>query len=121
MEKDSSKGTASERRKLGRVPFTINLALTTGGGTRNYGETHDISTGGIFAVTDDPMEIGTKGDFVIHLGSEDTEGIEVKGGFEVVSHSDKEGLRGMGIHFRDLGEQSSIHLYNIVRYNQPVE
>lgn len=121
MEKDSSKETSSERRKLGRVPFTINLALTAGGKTHSYGQTHDISTGGIFAVTDDPMEVGTRGDFVIHLGSEDAEGIEIEGGFEVVSHSDKDGMRGMGIHFSGLDEQSSIHLYNIVRYNQPVE
>ena len=121
MEKDSSKETASERRKLGRVSFTIHLALTVGGKTHDYGETHDISTGGIFAVTDDPMEIGTTGDFVIHLGSEDAEGIEIIGGFEVVSHSGKDGMSGMGIHFMDLDEQSSIHLYNIVRYNLPNE
>ena len=121
MEKNSTKESSSERRKLGRVPFTINLALTTGGTTNNYGETHDISTGGIFAVTDEPMDVGTKGDFVIRLGSEDAEGIEIKGGFEVVSHSDKDGARGMGIHFSDIDEQSSIHLYNIVRYNEPVE
>ncbi|MFQ5432793.1 MAG: PilZ domain-containing protein [Nitrospinota bacterium] len=120
MEKDSSKGTTSDRRKLGRVPFTINLALTTGGRTMTYSETHDISTGGIFAVTDDPMEVGTMGDFVIRLGSEDAQGIEIKGGFEVVSHSGKDGLRGMGIHFMEIDEESSIHLYNIVRYNQPV-
>ena len=118
MEKESSKETTSERRKLGRVPFIINLALTTGGTTLKYSETHDISTGGIFAVTDDPMEIGTTGDFVIHLGSEGAEGIEIIGGFEVVSHSGKDDISGMGIHFRDLDEQSSIHLYNIVRYNQ---
>ena len=118
MEKDSSKDATSERRKLGRVPFTIHLALVTGGKTMEYGETHDISTGGIFAVTEDPMEIGTKGDFVIHLGSEDAEGIEIKGGFEVVSQSGKDGINGMGIQFKDLDEESSIHLYNIVRYNQ---
>jgi len=118
MAKESGKETAPERRTLGRVPFTIHLALTTDGKTHNYAETHDISTGGVFAVTDDQMEIGTTGDFVIRLGSEDSEGIEVTGGFEVVSHSGKDGMSGMGIHFKDLDEQSSIHLYNIVRYNQ---
>ena len=89
MEKESTKEPVSERRKLERVPFTIHLALTVDGKTHQYDETHDISTGGIFAVTDDPVEVGTKGDFVIHLGSEDAEGVEIKGEFEVASHSEK--------------------------------
>lgn len=120
MEK-SDRPEALNRRKLDRVAFTINLALTTQDRTLNYSETHDISTGGIFVVTDDQLDVGTTGDFVINLTSGGNGGVEIKGRFEVVSHSDKDGVRGMGIHFKDLDPDSSIRLYRIVRYNLPVD
>lgn len=119
MENDSSKETAPDRRKLGRVDFQISLTLTTGGRSIDCGETHDISTGGIFVVTEDPLDIGTTGDFVINLAAADTDTVEIKGRFEVASHVEKEGMGGMGLTFKDVDSDSSIHLYRIVRLNQP--
>ena len=121
MEKDSGKGTTSDRRKLGRVDFKISLTLTTGGRSIEYGQTHDISAGGIFVVTNDPFDIGATGDFVINLAAADADSVEIKGGFEVASHIEKEGKGGMGLTFKDLDPDSSMHLYRIVRLNQPVE
>ena len=121
MEKDNSKGTISDRRKLGRVDFKISLTLTTGGRSIGCEETHDIGTGGIFVVTDEPFDIGTTGDFVINLAADDTDSVEIKGGFEVASHVEKEGKTGMGLTFKELDPDSSIHLYRIVRLNKPAE
>lgn len=119
MEKDSSKETASDRRKLGRVDFIASLTITTGGRSIEYGETHDISAGGIFVVTDEPLADGTTGNFVINLASADADTVDIKGGFEVVSHIKKEGMNGMGLAFKDLDPDSSMHLYRIFRLNQP--
>lgn len=119
MEKDGSKGTAPDRRKLGRVDFKISLTLATGGRSVDCDETHDISAGGIFVVTDDPFDIGTTGGFVINLAAADAASVEIKGGFEVASHIEKEGKGGMGLTFKDLDPDSSMHLYRIVRLNQP--
>ncbi len=105
-----------DKRKFDRVDFIIDLDLATGGNALHYERTHDISMGGIFVTTDEPLEMGTEGAFAIVL-SPGEEGISIKGKFKVASVFDKEGAKGMGLSFTEIEPNSSIELYRVVKYN----
>ncbi len=120
----NSNDKAERLRK--RVPFETSITIEYGGESVTYRQTYDISMNGVFVRTAKPLPVGLKGSFVITL-SVGMRNDRIVGRCEVVrSVSIDDGLSeedpglGMGLKFIKLEPDSSIMLYQIIRYNQPV-
>ena len=106
----------NQRHRL-RVPFETHVSFVVDGQALLGLASCDISMNGIFLFSDDPLPIGCVGDIVISL-SDGTETIKVQAQGKVVRRVDVEGAqKGMGIEFQALDTESSITLFNIVKYH----
>ena len=106
------------KRVRTRVEFPVQVEVKTAAGTTSFAECGDISMNGIFLYTLDPLPVGDVGEICISVGS-GLERKEVRALFEVVRvvapGSDlKES--GMGLLFAGIDPDSSITLFNIIRY-----
>ena len=109
---------SDEKRGRKRVVYRIEAKIELENRTVNYSNVHDISMSGIFLESDNPLDIGTKGRITIHLKSGDREE-EIKSGFTVSRVVDEAGEKqpaGFAIVFSDLDPDSSILLFNIIKY-----
>lgn len=114
------KEPSAETRQRQRVNFNIDVTLETGGETLNYDRSQNISMSGIFLITPEPLPLGAKGKIIIDLECGEQH-YRIRGLFEVVRITEKPGQSleeppGMGLAFRKLDPEGSIHLYNVIRY-----
>ena len=108
----------NEKRGRKRVVYRIEAKIELENRTVYYSKVHDISMSGVFLESDDPFEAGTKGMITIHLESGDVEK-EIKSGFSVTRVMAAAGEKqpaGFALVFLDLDPDSSILLYNIIKY-----
>lgn len=111
-------GQFDEGRIRRRVPFSAEIILTVEGTDYCYDSTQDISMSGMFICADKPLPVDTKGTMLLKLecGSRKA---QVTAGFRVIRQQltvEPEICRGMAIEFNDIDTDSSIILYNVVRY-----
>ncbi len=103
--------TGKEKRKWARVPYVIDVQLKITGKKLYYSVTQNISMKGVFLKTEEVLPKGTSGEIIINLEFGQTK-IQVKADFTVVrSETD-----GMGLNFTSIDPDSSITLYNIIKY-----
>lgn len=102
---------SSEKRIRQRVPLTLEAMLQVGESSVGYPRTRDISMSGIYLDTDSPLAVGTKGRVTLELAS-GADGVSIQADFEVVRNDPK----GMAISFTHMDPDSSIHLYNVIKY-----
>lgn len=107
-----------ERRKRKRVPFYIStdFILPTGKIIQPY--LHDISMEGFSLLTDEAIDIGYTGELVIHLKC-GTQRKDIHAVCQVVRRlqaSPKELAKGIGLKIIEIDSDSSILLYNLIKY-----
>ncbi len=103
----------SEKRKSERIKKTVKSEV--------MGEEHvslspsvDVSKGGIFISTPEPLSSGSEVNLSIKLGSD--EELEVKGIVKWVrAEENEEGKVGMGIEFIDLDSQKEKEIEKIIK------
>ena len=108
-----------EKRRRERVNAQLTITVTTALGQELFTETRDISMNGLFITTPRPYAVGTSGSLEMLLLCGD-ERLSVSAGFIVrrsLSAADNE-YAGMGLEFTLIDSDSSIHLYNIIRYQR---
>lgn len=64
-----------------------------------------------------PFDVGTVGDFSFCLAAGEKVGPEIKGTFRVVNGQKIHGKTGMVIEFTQIDTDSSLELYEVVKYN----
>ncbi len=110
--------TRGDKRKFKRVDYTIQAVLEMDGSSQVYLQTRDINMHGIFLETDKPLAIGTTGKLNIHLqcGSQSE---YIHASFKVVRHQKAKADQpaGMGVEFTDIDSDSSITLFNMVKFH----
>ncbi|MBF0171571.1 MAG: PilZ domain-containing protein [Nitrospinae bacterium] len=111
-------------RRQKRVPFTARIVLSHPGGETEYPRTVDISMKGVFVRTVRPLPLGTAGRFALLLEA-GMRRERIEGAYEVVrvvpvddGFSDAETGAGMAVKFGAVDPESSLLLYDVVRYNQ---
>ncbi|MFH1216843.1 MAG: PilZ domain-containing protein [Pseudomonadota bacterium] len=106
-----------EKRKRPRVDFSIDAVFETGENIRTDHQCEDISMSGVFLRTSEPFPVGSVGNLLLVLECGD-ERVEVRAQCRVtrvvVGESDKPS--GMGLEFVSLDSDSSIALFNVVKY-----
>ncbi len=109
---------AHNSRNRKRVDFVSDVTLVLHGQEYHYTETKDISMEGVFICTEAPLPIGETGQMILNQECGELKA-QVKASFRVVRHqrADETAMpSGMGIIFTDIDSDSSITLFNIVRY-----
>lgn len=107
-----------ERRQRKRIPVSLNVLLQVGEQHLTFTESRDVSMSGIFLLTETPLPEGTEGELSIRLESGE-EHLRIRSGFEVVRVIPPgEETPGMGLAFTGLDPDSSIHLFNLIRYQE---
>lgn len=116
------RGEGPRRQK--RVPFTAPIRLTHDDETVEYPKTGDLSMKGVFVQTVRPLPVGTVGRFALLLEAGMRQEC-IEGAFEVVrvvsvddGFSEDENGPGMAVKFKEIGDDSSLLLYEVVRHNQ---
>ncbi len=114
------------KRLRERAPFKTDIILSMGKAKKRYSKTRDISMNGLFVETDnvsDILPLGSEGKIEILLVLGESK-IIIKGKFRVMRvvdlEEDKNGdslSMGFGIELFDFEGDSSIELYNVLRYN----
>ncbi|MFC1504294.1 PilZ domain-containing protein [Spirochaetota bacterium] len=108
------------KRKRERIDFACDVILETKDGKSCYANSRDISMNGIFLKTDNSLPVATEGKIYItmQLGDEKK---KVAAQFKVV-RTVKDSLYddeiGMCLEIFGLDTESSINLYNMIRYNK---
>jgi hypothetical protein len=106
-----------ERRKFPRVDFVVQAVFEAEGHVRRDHQCENISMTGLFLRTDDPLPAGTRGMLLIVLECGE-ERLEVRAACQVsrVVNAGSGRSAGMGLEYLSLDPDSSIALYNVVRY-----
>lgn len=99
-----------------RVPFETTVSFVVNGETLTGLSSCDVSMSGIFLITPNPLPLGTVGEVTLVLTSGEEE-VRVQSQAEVVRVTADGDMPGMGLAFVDLDPDSSIALYNIVKYH----
>jgi hypothetical protein len=108
---------AEERRRFPRVDFVVQAVFETQGQVRRDHQCENISMAGLFLRTDAPLPVGTRGSLLIVLECGE-ERLEVRAACEVsrVVQPGSGRAAGMGLQYLRLDPDSSLALYNVVRY-----
>jgi len=106
-----------ERRRYPRVDFVVQASFTAEGLVRTDNRCENISMSGLFLRTDAPLPVGTRGNLLIVLECGE-ERIEVRAECKVsrVVGEKSGNAFGMGLEYVSLDPDSSIALYNVVKY-----
>ena len=112
----------SERRKRPRVDFVIKVVFETKDQVREDLQCENISMSGLFLRTDAPLPVGTVGAVLIVLES-GQERLEVRCECKVARVVGKEddSFAGMGLEYVVLDPDSSLTLYNVIKYQGGIE
>lgn len=100
-----------EHRNRQRIPFIIEAVLTVDDSPIVYSRTRDVSMSGIYLLTSKPLPVGTEGTLALTLES-GLSSLAIKAMCEVV----RQDTEGMGLKFTHMDPDSSINLFNIIRY-----
>lgn len=106
-----------EKRNRPRVDFNIETVFETENQVHRSDRCENISMSGIFLRTEDPLPVGTTGRITITLTCGESR-LEIKGECRVVRQEAAGGeeMAGMGLEFTDIDSDSSINLFNVVKY-----
>ncbi len=108
-----------EKRKRKRVVFILETKFTPDQGVPIHPTIRDISMGGMFLITPENIAVGTMGKIEITLrcGAEQkTVQAQCKVVRRVKPFSDRPGQEGVGVEITDIDPDSSIILFNIIKY-----
>jgi uncharacterized protein (TIGR02266 family) len=101
-----------EKRKHSRVPKKIKSEVHSNDGM-TFSTSEDLSYGGIFISTPEPVEIGSE--IQLSISTPDEENIEIKGIVRWMSEGDgKDSKCGMGIEFIDINFSKESKLKNVI-------
>jgi type IV pilus assembly protein PilZ len=102
-----------EKRKNSRASVKVKSEVISSDGF-TYSNTVDISKGGIFISTPEPIGIGSPLSLAIQIPGEDP--VEITGVVKWVRNNDKEGERaGMGIEFSDMNARQAESLKKLIK------
>ena len=114
------------KRLRERVSFKTEIILSMGKVKKKYSKTRDISMNGLFVETDnvsDILPLGSEGEIEILLILGESK-IIIKSKFRITRVVDLEEDKnenplplGFGIELFDFEGESSVELYNVLRYN----
>ena len=106
-----------ERRRFPRVDFVVQAVFETEGRVRRDHQCENISMVGLFLRTEEPLPVGTRGRVLIILECGE-ERLEVRAACQVsrVVKSGGGSPAGMGLQYQNLDPDSSLALYNVVKY-----
>jgi len=107
-----------EKRKRNRVDFIISAKLTAEDGNKYSPQVQNISMDGLYVSLDEIIPVGTSGKVKILLVFGESK-LKVNAEFNVVrvdESKDKVNKYGIGLHFTSIEPESSITLYNMVKY-----
>lgn len=107
----------TERRRHPRVDFVVQASFAAEGQVRIDHRCENISMSGLFLRTDAPLPVGTRGSLLLVLECGEDR-IEVRAACKVSRVIGAESGRafGMGLEYISLDPDSSLALYNVVRY-----
>lgn len=100
-----------EHRNRQRVPFIVEAVLTVDASPIAYPRTRDVSMSGIYLLTANPLPVGTQGTLALKLES-GLSALAIEATCEVV----RQDTEGMGLKFTHMDSDSSINLFNVIRY-----
>ncbi|MCB2182000.1 MAG: PilZ domain-containing protein [Desulfobulbaceae bacterium] len=112
----------NEKRKHVRVEFIIRAIFETEGQIREDLQCRNISMSGLFLRTENPLPVGTRGNLLIVLECGENR-LEVRAESKVarVVGSDNGLPWGMGLEYVRLDPDSSLNLYNVIKYQGGIE
>ena len=113
-------GSNEPRRHFERVEFVIRVTLTDSSGEHPYERTRNVSMGGIFVETGKPLAVGSQGRMIITLECGEVRK-EISGQYVIVRvnpDGDETEPVGMALEFTELSPESSINLFNCIRYQK---
>lgn len=111
-----------ERRRQPRVSYKSEVRVEVNG-DKLSGQCKNLSMSGMLLVLDRALAVGSQGRLEISQQMEE-ERLEIDSGFEVMRINDlmkKGGICEIGLHFNDLDFDSSVKLYNVIRYRSQSE
>lgn len=101
-----------EKRQHKRFPKKVKSEVHSDGGM-TFSTSRDLSNGGIFISTPEPVKIGSEVQLSITVPDES--GIDIKGIVRWLNESDTEERRtGMGIEFVDISESQKVKLKKVM-------
>lgn len=104
-------------RKRIRVPFDVDVYFNTADEQIRSRKLQDISMSGLYFQSDIDLPIGATGTVQIYLESGEQQIIISANGKVTRSISaDSTSPAGIGIEFVEIDSDSSIHLYNVIKY-----
>ncbi len=105
------------KRMRVRVPFDVEIHFDTPDDQIRSKQLQDISMNGLYLETDTPVQMGTIGTIKLHLQSGDQHIIITANGKVTRSiATDMHAPGGIGIEFTEIDTESSIHLFNVIKY-----
>lgn len=111
-----------EKRRQARISYKAEIRVEVNG-DKLSGTCKNLSMSGMLLVLDRTLAVGSQGRLEI---SQEIEGerLEIGSGFEVMRINDlmkNGGICEIGLHFNDLDFDSSVKLYNLIRYRSQSE
>ena len=105
---------STDNRVSHRYHFVERVMLVTQIGQQLITDSENISTGGVFLLTDEPYPLGTCGLLKIMVGLSDMKK-EINSKF-IVSHitQPERGTEGMGVEFIDMPEDEKVLLEELI-------
>jgi len=105
------------KRMRVRVPFDVEVHFDTPDSQIRSRKLQDISMNGLYLETDTPMKLETIGTVKLYLQSGDQNIVITANGKVTRSiTTDLHTPGGLGIEFTEIDTESSIHLFNIIKY-----
>ncbi len=102
-----------EKRKHDRLKVTVKSEVVFEEGF-TYSNTVDVSKGGLFISTPEPIGIGSPISLAIQIPGENP--VELSGVVKWVRNEEKDGERaGMGIEFNDMGDERIDSLKKLIK------
>ncbi|MEA3286992.1 MAG: PilZ domain-containing protein [Candidatus Marinimicrobia bacterium] len=108
---------ALDKRKRSRVPFDVDVHFNTSEDQIRSKKLQDISMSGLYFESDIIVPLGTTGTVKLHLESgEQTIIITANGKVTRSIPAEQNSPGGIGVEFTEIDTDSSIHLFNVIRY-----
>ncbi len=110
------------KRTRERVPFDVEVHFDTADDQIRSRHLQDISMNGLFFETENIVPEGTIGTIKLYLES-GNQHIVISANGKVIRSitQDMNTSGGLGIEFTEIDTESSIHLFNIIKYQMPDE
>lgn len=106
-----------DKRRRERVPFEIHAEFTSVDGQLIKGTLHDLSMSGFFLKGEPLCEVGSRGTIKILLVL-GLQKISIEADCVVARVVDSTESRGLALQIAKIDTDSSIHLYNIIKFQK---